>query len=120
LLQKGLANAEATEKYGYTALHLACQSGCLDLIKCLVLDGNANVEATDSGGWRPLHHATVRPQQFPERHDCLEIVKFLVLRGQANIVATADYGVTALYFAGMANHLEMFLFLVEQIPDLIA
>jgi len=105
LIRKG-ANVEATNEYGWTALHYASSMGRLEVVKCLVEQGKANVEATEEYGGTSLHKAS--------DYGHLEVVKYLVEQGKANVEATDDDERTALHKASLSGQLEVVKYLVEQ------
>ncbi|KAI9324424.1 hypothetical protein DFJ73DRAFT_872555 [Zopfochytrium polystomum] len=48
--------ADQRDAYGSSALHLACRSGDIDVVRCLV-QSRANVNDPGQNGWTPLHEA---------------------------------------------------------------
>ncbi len=56
LLEEKLAKVDATDVYGYTPLHFACERGYLDMVR-LLIDNKAAVNAKTIHGHEPLHKA---------------------------------------------------------------
>jgi ankyrin repeat protein len=103
-LKKG-AKLELTDvDDGWTALHLASQSGCHESVKQLI-DKGANIEARTNMNETPLHIAA--------KSNNLEIVKLLIEK-QAQIEAKTDKGETVLHLAVKHNNLEVVKLLIEK------
>eukprot|EP00956_Cyclotella_meneghiniana_P014246 scaffold21258_cov58-Cyclotella_meneghiniana.AAC.7 len=49
-----------TDSQGYTLLHLACQEGYIDTVKCLVELDKESLTTSDANGNLALHHACLR------------------------------------------------------------
>ena len=80
LVEKG-ANVKATEKDGYTPLHIAAFRAREDYVG-LLLDKGADIQARSRGGFTPLHSAAMSGYQ--------SIVDHLVSRGADVLSKTSD------------------------------
>lgn len=85
LIDQG-ANVNVSDEKNVTPLHLACQNGCLELVKLLVKK-NVDVNAKTISGIAPLHIAA--------GYKHLEICKILLSK-KANVHATIDAGLNVL------------------------
>jgi len=74
---------------GYTALHRACYSNRIEVVKCLIENG-ANLFAKTVDGWQPIHSAA--------QWGNVDIVKILVGSG-ADINARSNGGNTPFHLA---------------------
>ncbi|KAJ5627668.1 hypothetical protein N7490_009896 [Penicillium lividum] len=102
-----MAEIDARELRGKTALHVATAHDRADIIQ-LLLAHNAAVNACSDGGWTPLHNACDK--------GCEEIVRIL-LRAGAHINSQLLNGVTSLHLAAQGGHREVVECLLER-PDL--
>ncbi|KAL3932538.1 MAG: hypothetical protein SGBAC_010805 [Bacillariaceae sp.] len=89
----------------HTALHLACSSGQLKVVKLLLKSG-ANVAAVDVTKRTPLHSACIRS-------DSSEIAR-LLLDAVADIEAKTRGGWTALHLACKTRNLEVIQLLLKR------
>ncbi|MDR2548440.1 MAG: ankyrin repeat domain-containing protein [Rickettsiales bacterium] len=96
----GIINAN--NKYDGTPLHLAVESGELNVVEYLISKG-ANIDVKKSG-WAPLHIAAIGK---------LDIVKYLIDKG-ADVNTKNKYGVTALHRAVYHEKLNVVEYLVDK------
>lgn len=104
------ANINATNAYGITPLHFACQMSDLKLVAFLITKG-ADVNLCDKEGLSPLHIAALRGQ--------LEVVKALIT-AEANLKATAIIAHqewTALSYAHSSGHQDIVNYLLKTACD---
>lgn len=66
-------NVHNNEHDQQTALHLACENGYVDVVKCLIEKGNANVNVLGLGGCTPLYAAAVFGH--------IGVIKYLLQKG---------------------------------------
>jgi ankyrin repeat protein len=98
LLRSG-ADPNAARGDGLTALHLAAESGHLEVVRALV-DAKANVEAKSRiGGYTPLHLAATGAYA--------EVVRALLDAGANPAAATTTGGATPLHLAAKALNGEV-------------
>jgi ankyrin repeat protein len=102
--QHGCAIVEALDDRGYNALHCACASGHLEIVRFLLTMAGANVEATNKSGWTPLHVACCNGD--------LGTIKYLVGTAGAVVEAASDHGSTPLHWAAEMGHLFAVQYLV--------
>jgi ankyrin len=85
LKEKNLnVNVNATCKYGYSALHIACFRGYVKLVKILLEHSKILVNATSDDGYTPLHICA--------RKGFVHLVH-LLLQHKANIEAVTKEGI---------------------------
>jgi ankyrin repeat protein len=101
------ADINATDKYGYTALHWAAYEGQFDTVKLLVERG-AKLEIKDNSGATPLLIAAKRG--YPD------IAKYLLGRGASPDVADND-GWTSLHYAARNGYAEIVQMLLTHNAD---
>ncbi len=107
LLNKG-ANANAKQKDGITALHIATQKGHKEVVKVL-LECGAKVGSKIKSDITPLHLAAQKGYQ--------EIIE-TVLKFGADINSRDEYGRTALHIASKEGHEEVVTTLLEYGSDI--
>ena len=95
----------ATE--GNTHLLIATHKGHLNVVKCLLENGDTNVDTKNKNGWTPLHVACQTGQ--------LEVVKCLIGHGGAHLVdIKTEIGSTPLHIACKSGkNLEMVKYLLN-------
>ncbi len=76
-----VADVNAVNGTGLTALHLAASNGHIDVLTTL-LKHDAYVDATDESGWTALHHAA--------NNDCKVVVRLLTNWGADLNAKTRD------------------------------
>ena len=104
-LQNG-ANANfttVTDRWGGTPLHIACENGHLDVVRCLLTCHDANLEARDSDGDTPLQIACL--------HGHLDVVAYLLTSHDANMETTDNDGDTLLHYACWGGNLDVVRYL---------
>ncbi|PQE05385.1 hypothetical protein CJF31_00011154 [Rutstroemia sp. NJR-2017a BVV2] len=92
------------DSYRRTPLHLASESGHLEIVQ-LLLDHSADIKAASKYGSTPL--------QLASRSGHLEIVQLLLDRG-ADIEAADENGSTPLHLASGSSHLEIVQLLLDR------
>lgn len=98
--------ANVNEKdHGLTSLHLASQSGYLEIVKILLYHG-ANINNKSLDGWSPLHFASYNGH--------LETLKFLITHRSltgglllTNVNEKTDQGLNSLHLASLTDNLEI-------------
>ncbi len=109
-LKKG-AKLELTDvDDGWTALHLASQSGCHESVKQLI-DKGANIEAITNINETPLHLSV--------KNNNPEVVKQLIDKG-ANIEARTNVNETSLHLAAKSNCLDAAGLLIDKCANIEA
>ncbi|KAL8650108.1 MAG: hypothetical protein Q9210_004019 [Variospora velana] len=94
LLEHG-ANPEYCDKHGMQALHVACQTGPMEVVR-LLLDAGAYMEAADENGRHPLHYLT-------KHVDVPQFAAFLIAFG-CNLHAKTVQGLTSVQLACMTGN----------------
>lgn len=93
-------------EYGWTALHVACQYGHLEIMELLLAVQGLNEGALTHQGWTPLHVACL--------HNQLEIVKALAdSENFVNPLAVDSKGRTALHFASVHGNMDLLMELLQ-------
>ena len=106
LVQRG-ANMNATHYDDeYTALHVACYKGHLDVVRYLIEDGLVNAETANKKGNTALHHACCES-------GCVDVVRYLIQHAEANTEATNKNGETPLHFASESDDVKAVRYLIE-------
>ena len=102
------ANVNAVDESGWTALHHASQSGCIDSLKYLTGKG-VDPEAKANSKQTPLHLASA------EGHlDCL---KYLVDERHVDVYDRDENGWTSLHYAAANKHFACVNHLLKKIGD---
>jgi ankyrin repeat protein len=104
LLSTAADNVGTIDKDGNTALHLACYTGQLHVLRHLI-EAGANVGATNKLGSTALHLASDRGH--------LELLVHLHTETCINAHAANELGLTVLHNASAKGHLEIVQYLVE-------
>ncbi|EAW07385.1 ankyrin repeat protein [Aspergillus clavatus NRRL 1] len=99
-----VADVDAVEARGKTALHIAAAHDRDDIVQLLLRHG-ADIEARSDGGWTPLHNACDR--------GCVVNVRLLLQAG-ARVNAQLLNGVTPLHLAAQAGHRDIVECLLER------
>ncbi|CAG2228498.1 unnamed protein product [Mytilus edulis] len=105
------------DQKGWSALHLACQNGHIEVIK-LLIDVGMNINDTTNSGSTPLHKACQEDQKgWSASHVAcqnghIEVVKLLIDVGM-NINDTTNSGSTPLHKACQKGHYETVKFLLD-------
>ena len=89
LLDKG-ADVSRTDVEGFSAMHVAAQSGHLEVVKLLMKASRASLDAKMCDGSTPLHLSS-------QKGNC-EVIRTLIKAG-ANINSRTQFGATPLYLA---------------------
>ena len=101
----GGIDVEVKNKYGVTALHRACGSGHIHIVRYLVQECHSNVETKTNDGRTALHDACSNGH--------VEIVKYLVQSCHTNAEVTDNEGWTPLHFASRFGYLDIVQFLIH-------
>jgi len=109
LIESG-ANLKAKEETGWTVLHFAARSCCLECVKLIVDKDSSLLEVKTNGGLNVLHLAACNSK--------LEMVKYLVQKKVKPLDKT-DYGDNALHLASQKGQLENVKYFLQQHPKVI-
>lgn len=71
-LAYGICEVNELDRFGQTALHIACYEGHIDIVRILIRK-MANLNVQDKNGWSPLHSAASVGH--------LEICELLIIEG---------------------------------------
>ena len=82
--------------YGDTLLHLACQHGWLDIVKCLIEVYGCSPNINNKWNQKPLHYAC--------RHGHLNVVQYLISEQECDVTATTMRSWTPLHYACRNGH----------------
>jgi ankyrin repeat protein len=107
LIENGADLAKKDED-GYTALHVACVKGAVDVVQILI-DAKADVNAQNNVGQTPLMDSI----------DNLEVAKLLIESG-ADLEVKDDDGDTALHYACDEGATEVVQLLIDAKADVNA
>jgi len=88
------------------ALHLACRSGNLQVVKKLAEQDGVSLTAEDNVGWQPIHVASYQGH--------LELVKWLAEQAGVTLTAEDSDGIQPIHMACSQGHLELVKWLAEQ------
>ena len=98
-------NIEAENNYYKSrAVHTACRSGHVDIVRHLVIDKHCDINAKGLGGYTPLHYACEKGNY--------EIVKILTDHPECNIEAENNYEDRAVHAACKSGHVDIVRHLV--------
>lgn len=114
--EKYCFDLEANTSDGCKPIHIACDSGTLEMIMLLVKN-RANIEAETISKQKPIHYICQRGS-----HDntlILAIIKFLVGSG-VNLESKDNLGCTPLHYACKYQSIEIIDFLINSGVDLEA
>jgi ankyrin repeat protein len=100
------ANANAQDKFGNRAIHLAAGHGNAAMVRELIGKG-ADPNAANTDKWTPLHFATAQAE------DHIDAVKALV-EGGASVDPRHKEGNTPLTHAALHNHLGQVVYLISK------
>jgi ankyrin repeat protein len=114
LLTGGACLKPLTAGNEHTALHIAAQNGCLELVMLLVSKA-VDINSQNDHGLTALHVAT--------REGHADIVRFLLNKGTQKDVSSVNIsdnaGLTPLHYAAMTNRTNILRYLIEQHGDLL-
>ena len=104
--KQNIADIQATNNRGKTALHLAIESKTnrAGLVR-LLLDEGADVNAQSDGGWTPLHNAAEKGYAD---------VALLLLQEKARVNAETSSRMTALHWCARNGHIDLVRLLMQQ------
>ena len=99
--------------YGDTLLHLACQHGWLNIVKCLIEVYRCSPNINNLWCQTPLHYAC--------RHGHLNVVQYLISEQECNVTDTIDtmHGWTPLHYACKHGHRCIVEYLITSIPNVL-
>jgi ankyrin repeat protein len=100
-------NIDIPRNDGYTALHLAVQKGCIEIVNFL-LEKGANINVITNNGFTLLHCAALETY-----HNKVELIELLLERG-LNINASDNKGHTPLHFAAFNGYSEVVRCLLDK------
>jgi ankyrin repeat protein len=105
LIKHHLTLLEDEDKDRRTVLHVACQSGSIDIAKWLIRNG-ANIFSKDCDSMTPFLHACCSGN--------LKLVRFLLANGTATLLDDVDSdNNTALHFCSRRGYLSLVQYLVK-------
>ncbi len=108
LISQNLDNVKAKNDRGVTPLHMACDSGCIDVATFLIENG-ADLYAVDSDGDTPLHWAAYSGYS--------ECVTLLIDKGvPVDILNTAKN--SPFHYAAMLGRIDVISLLLEKGTDI--
>jgi len=88
-------NLDATDKYGRTALHVACERSLTEAASLILTSMDLlNVDKKDNFGWTPLHYCAA--------NDSCDAAKLLLSKGAIVSTPTSD-GFTAIQLAAITS-----------------
>ena len=96
---------EATNRFGFTALHIACEHGWLEIVEYLIVKCVVDIEARNHDDITALILASDRGH--------IDIVEYLVETGKADTNASDSDGCTALHSASDKGHKEIVKYLIR-------
>jgi len=85
---------------GWSPLHLACATGRLEIVECLLNDGKADANIKSI-------HELMTPLHVSSWNGHLNIVKHLIDKSEARVVDASEFGYTALHYACKNGQLEV-------------
>ena len=108
----------AKDRYGFTALHIACQSSNREAVDSLLSVENINVTIQDGNGDTPLHEACFHGHEI--------IVKILLEKMKTNrkpevtkVNIKNNAGLTPFHIACREGHFKIVKLLLEACPELV-
>ncbi len=125
LLARGAPRDAACDRFGQTALHVACLRGHIDIVRELIA-ADAGVNIRDLRGWTPLHSASIRGLADIVRvliagGADINIVNIDTVRALLEAVAAVDItdndGLTPLYYACYNGQADIVLALIAAGAD---
>ena len=90
---------DAGANAGEGMLHAAARGDAAEMVRLLVVRGNADVNARNDAGETPLHIAAA--------HDAAEVIRNLLIHPDADVNARNDAGETPLHIAATRNAAEV-------------
>ena len=104
LIEEGKADIEKTDKFSKNALHLACEYGCLEVVKYLLSQG-LDANALDSSRNSPAHYAAAFGH--------LDILHLLIHYGHANPGLSNIWRTTPCSIANTKGHVGIVKYLLN-------
>jgi ankyrin repeat protein len=107
-IQNDGINIEATNTHGYTALHLACRYGHLNVVDYLIQTCHVNVSTCESprvSGYNSLHIACI--------HGHYNVVEYLLQQNHIHVDTKDQQGNTSLHHACRGQYIEIVQYLIE-------
>ena len=109
-----MLQVNAIDRYGFTALHIACQSGNIEAVESLLDHEDIDVNVKDGNGDTPLHEACF--------HGHNKIVRALLDKMKWNgkpINTKNNTGLTPFHIACRENQYKIVELLLEACPKLV-